>query len=175
MGPSQTASISDRPAQNKQSWESHELTFRQQPNGTHIKYQPITEPVSLNILIVIVDKLKMQQEILAHFFVPCELQRLNSPNKGWADEMRIWTRGSEGERGLSVLLGHKALPSDTCHWVGMDSLSAWQEVQASEQELKGRVYANSSGQRKWVPLMSVWRPDENGTCIPDRRPFRGQQ
>lgn len=82
---------------------------------------------------------------------------------------------TEGESGLSVFFSHKALPSDTCHWVGMNPLSAWQEVGASKQELKGRVYANGHSQRKWVPLVSVRRPDENGTCFPHRQPFRGQQ
>lgn len=62
----------------------------------------------------------------------------------------------ERERGLSVFFKRKALPSDTCHRVGMNPLSVWQEVGASRQELKGRVYANSSSQRKWVPSVSAW-------------------
>lgn len=81
----------------------------------------------------------------------------------------------EGERGLSVFFKRKALPSDTCHRVGMNPLSVWQEVRASRQELKGRVYANSSSQRKWVPSVCAWGPNENGTCFPHRQPFRGQR
>lgn len=65
-------------------------------------------------------------------------------------------RERERERGLSVFFKRKALPSDTCHRVGMNPLSVWQEVGASRQELKGRVYANSSSQRKWVPSVSAW-------------------
>ena len=91
-------------------------------------------------------------------------------------------RGEDEEEGgqrqrvaLVSFFGHKALPSDTCHWVGTNSLSAWQEVKASKQELKGGVYANTNSQRKWVPLVSVCRPDENGTCFSHRHPFRGQQ
>lgn len=56
----------------------------------------------------------------------------------------------DGETGLSVFSGHKALPSDTCHWAGMESLSAWQEVGAHKHEHKNGVHANTNGQRKWV-------------------------
>lgn len=65
-------------------------------------------------------------------------------------------RRRERERGLSVFFKRKALPSDTCHRVGMNPLSVWQEVGASRQEPKGRVYANSGSQRKWVPSVSAW-------------------
>ena len=70
---------------------------------------------------------------------------------GWG-----WVRETARERGLSVFFKCKALPSDTCHRVGTNPLSVWQEVGASRQELKGRVYANSCSQRKWVASVSAW-------------------
>lgn len=93
--------------------------------------------------------------------------------KGRGDEEK--EGGGEWRVALVSFFGHKALPSDTCHWLGTGSLSAWQEVKASGQKLKGWVYANTHSQRKRVPLVSVWRPDKNGTCFPHRHPFRGKQ
>lgn len=87
-------------------------------------------------------------------------------------DSREWRKGQEegGQRvALVSFFGHKALPSDTCHWLGINSLSVWQEVKASKQKLKGWVYTRGgekNSQRKWVLTLSVWRPDENGTCFP---------
>lgn len=57
----------------------------------------------------------------------------------------------------------------------MNPLSVWQEVEGSKQEVKaGSVsYVDSTGPRKWLPLVSVMKPGQESTCLPNRGPLRG--
>lgn len=86
--------------------------------------------------------------------------------------------GGEGEgrqSGLSVFF----LPgTGLCHltpateWAAIPCPLGRKLAPPPHRNSKGRVYANSRGQRKWVPSVSARRPDENGTCFPHRRPFK---
>lgn len=90
------------------------------------------------------------------------------------------------ERGLSVFFKCKALPSDTCHRVGMNPLSVWQEVRKlgpadrnSKEECmqiaaakgNGRPQCLRGGQMKMAPASLTDSPLEDNSGIKSRWKF----